>query len=86
MHDGEVDITDVIGGLVVLDEAAGPIIGLDDEVIARLDPRHDRDIRMPAIVDHVVLVGRFRQIDLDQGLGLRTPAFFQGLVHRLLLR
>ena len=68
MHDRQIDVAHVIGGIVVLDEAAGPVVGLDDEVVARLDPRHDRNVRMPAIVDHVVLVGRLRKIDLDQCL------------------
>ena len=58
VHDGQIDVANVVGGFVVLDEAAGPVVGLDDEVVARLDPGHDRNVRMPAVVDHVVLVGR----------------------------
>ena len=54
---------------VVLDEAAGPVVGLDDEVIARLDPLDDRNVRMPPVVDHVVLVGGFRKVDLHNRLG-----------------
>ena len=38
VHDGEVDVAHVVGGIVVLDEAAGPVIGLDDEIVARIDP------------------------------------------------
>jgi hypothetical protein len=38
MHDRQIDVAHVVGGIVVLDEAAGPVIGLDDEVVARLDP------------------------------------------------
>ena len=68
VHDRQVDVAHVVGRIVVLDEAAGPVVGLDDEVVARIDPRHDRNVRMPAIVDHVVVVGRLREIDLDQCL------------------
>ncbi len=68
VHDRQIDVAHVIGGIVVLDEAAGPVIGLDDEIVARIDPRNHRDVGMPAIVDHVVVVGRLRKIDLDQCL------------------
>src|SRR6202171_3443090 len=66
MHDRQVDVAHVVGGIIVLDEAAGPVIGLDDEIVARTDPRHHRNVGMPAIVNHVVVVGRLRKIDLDQ--------------------
>ena len=68
VHDRQIDVAHVIGGIVVLDEAAGPVIGLDDEIVARVDPRNHRDVGMPPIVDHVVVVGRLRKIDLDQCL------------------
>ena len=58
VHDRQIDIAHVVGGVVVLDEAAGPVIGLDDEIVAGLDPGDDRHVGMPAIVDHVVLVRR----------------------------
>ena len=66
VHDRQIDVAHVVGGIVVLDEAAGPVDGLDDEIVAGLDPLHDRDIGVPAVVDLVVLVGRLRKIDLDQ--------------------
>src|ERR1700682_455401 len=66
VHDRQIDVAHVVGGVVVLDEAAGPVIGLDDEIVARADPRHHRDVGMPAVVNHVVVVGRLRKIDLDQ--------------------
>src|SRR6202022_2635204 len=66
MHNRQIDVAHVIGGIVVLDEAAGPVDGLDDEILAGLDPRHDRDVGVPAVVNHVVVVGRLRKIDLDQ--------------------
>ncbi len=68
MHDRQVDVADVVGGIVVLDKAAGPVIGLDDEVVAGIDPRHHRNVGVPAIMDHVVFVGRTGEIDLDQCL------------------
>ncbi len=66
VHDRQIDVAHVIGRIVVLDEAAGPVVGLDDEIIARIDPLHHRDLWMPAIVDLVVVVGRLVEIDLDQ--------------------
>ena len=70
MHNGQIDVADIVGGFVVLDETAGPVIGLDHEILAGFDPGHDRDVRVPAVVDHVVLVGRLAEIDLDQRLRL----------------
>src|SRR5262245_8112782 len=43
MNDGQIDVADIVRGFVVLDEAAGPVIGLDHEVVAGLHPGHDRD-------------------------------------------
>ncbi len=68
VHDGKIDIAHVIGGVVVLDEAAGPIIGLDNEIIAGIHPGHHWHIRMPAVMHHVIVVGRLGEIDLDQCL------------------
>jgi hypothetical protein len=89
VHDRQIDVAHVVGGIVVLDEAAGPVIGLDDEIVARLDPRHHRDVRMPAVVHHVVLVGRLGEIDLDDRLGRRFVVRLHGidfehLLHRKL--
>ena len=85
MHNGQIDVADIVGGFVVLDEAPGPVIGLDHEVVAGLDPGHDRDVRVPAVVDHVVLVGRLAEIDLDQRLRLprQRTASRHYLIHRL---
>ena len=78
VHDRKIDVSHVIGRIVVLDEAAGPVVGLDDEIVARLDPRHHRNVRMPAIVDHVVVVGRLGKIDFNQCLWHRdAPLFHQ---------
>ena len=69
MHDRQIDVAHVVGRIVVLDEAAGPVVGLDEEIVAGFDPGDHRDVGMPAIVDRRILVGRFRKIDLDQCLG-----------------
>ena len=77
VHDREIDVAHVIGGIVVLDEAAGPVVGLDDEIVARADPRHHRNVGMPPIVDLVVIVGRLREIDLDQCIRHQQLPFLQ---------
>ena len=82
VHDRQIDVAHVVGGIVVLDEAAGPVIGLDDEIVAGIDPRHDRNIGVPAVVDHVVFVGRLREIDLDQCLWHRELPCLQALLVR----
>ena len=66
VDDRQVDVAHVVSAVVVLDEAASPVIGLDDEVVARIDPRDHGNVRMPPIVNHVVVVGRLREVDLDQ--------------------
>ena len=69
MHLGQIDVTHVLGVVVILDLSAGPVIALDDEVVARLDLRHHRNVRVPAVVDHVIRIRRFTQIDGDQFVG-----------------
>ena len=82
VHDREIDIAHVVRGFVVLDEAAGPVVGLDHEFVPRLDPGNDGNVGMPSIVDHVVLVRRLRQIDFDKGLWLCCQcAFGHDLIH-----
>ena len=51
--------------IVVRDLATGPIIGLDDKVIARVHPLDNRDIRVPAVVDFLVGVRAFVEVDPD---------------------
>ncbi len=59
VRDRQVDIAHVVGRVVVLDEAAaGPVDGLDDEVVTEADPLDDRNLGMPAVVDLVVFIGR----------------------------
>src|SRR5207249_1373827 len=83
MHDGEIDVTDIVRGFVVLDEAASRVIGLDHEIVAGLDPRHNGNVWVPAIVNHVVLVGRLRQINFDERLWLsrQRTACREHLIH-----
>jgi hypothetical protein len=79
MHDRQVDVAHVVGGIIVLDEAPGPVIGLYDEIVARIDPGHDRNIGMPAVVNHVVVVSRLGKINLDQGLRHQKLSFLQAM-------
>ena len=58
VHDRQVDVAHVVGRIIVLDEAAGPVIGLDDEIIPRIDPGHDRNVGVPTVVHHVVVIRR----------------------------
>lgn len=82
VHDRQVDVAHVVGRIVVLDEAAGPVIGLDDEIVAGIDPGHDRDIGVPAVVHHVIFIGRLGEIDLDQCLWHRDAPLLLRLVRR----
>ena len=68
MHGRQVDVTDIVGRIVVLDVATGPVEGLDHEVVPRLDPCRHRNVRMPAVVDQFVVVGRPVEVDLDDGV------------------
>src|SRR5579871_1285319 len=78
VHDRQIDIAHVVGRIVVLDEPACPVVGLDDEVVARIDPRHDRHIWMPAVVDHLIFIRRLGKINLDQCLyHFNAPLFFE---------
>ena len=69
VHGGKVDIAHVAGVVVILDRAARPVVGLEDEIVARLDPAGHGNVRMPAVVDLLVFGGGLVQIDLDQGVG-----------------
>src|SRR5450830_161943 len=69
MHGGQVHITHIAGVIVVLDRAGSPVVGLQDEVIARLDPTGHRDIRVPAVMDIFVFGDRLVEVDFDQRFG-----------------
>jgi hypothetical protein len=76
VHGGQVHVADVVGAVVVLDRASGPVVGFQDEIVPRLHPHCHRDVRMPAIVDLRVVVGGLGQIDLDERVShsLSSPA------------
>ncbi len=69
MHGGQVHITHIAGVVVVLDRTGGPVVGLQDEVIAGLDPTGHRDIRVPAVMDIFVFGDRLVEVDFDQRFG-----------------
>ncbi|MPN26805.1 hypothetical protein SDC9_174230 [bioreactor metagenome] len=66
VHRGQVDVAHIVGAVVVLDEAAGPVVGLQDEVVAGLDPAGHGNVRVPPVVDPFVVGGRAVQVNLDQ--------------------
>jgi len=63
----QVDVAHVVGAVVVLDEAAGPVVGLQHEVVAGIDPAGHGDVGVPAVVHHFVGRGGLAQVDLDEG-------------------
>ena len=80
VNDAEIDIADIVGGIVVLDEAAGPVIGLHHEIFAGLHPLDDRDIRMPAVVNELVLVGDSLRSIFTIFLGMSAPPAQRGVL------
>ena len=73
VHRAQVDVTNIVSTVVVFDEATGPVEGLQDELIAWVDPARHGDVRVPAIVDVFVEGGRLGQIDFDQGVSHGVP-------------
>src|ERR1700691_5405126 len=39
MYDRQIDVAHIVRGIVVLDEASGPVVSLDNKGVARFDPR-----------------------------------------------
>ena len=66
MHLRQFHIPHIRGVIVVGNLAAGPVIGLHDEIIARIDPFDDRNIGVPSVMDLLIGVGAFVQINRDQ--------------------
>jgi hypothetical protein len=62
----EFDVAHVGGIVVILDLAAGPVIGFDLEIVPRLDPDGDGNVGMPAIVYRLIGVRAFGKIDRDK--------------------
>jgi hypothetical protein len=58
----EVDVADVVGGVVVADLGVCPLAALDAELLARANHRRDRDVGVPSVVPGYRLV--------PHGLGL----------------
>ena len=74
VHPGQRSVADVVGGVVVLDRPVKPLTAVGTEDVARLDAHVRRDVRMPAIVADVLLVGELlRVIQRKQILG-HVPA------------
>jgi hypothetical protein len=80
VDDGEVDVTNIVGGVVVLNEAAGPIVGLNDEVLAGFHPCNHGDVRVPAVVDHVIFVRALGEVDFDDCFRHWSWVFLNGPV------
>jgi len=66
MHGRQVDVPHVIGTVVVLDEATGPVVGFQHEVVTGVDPGGHGDVRVPTVVDVFVFVGRLVEVNLDE--------------------
>lgn len=62
MHLFQFDIAHIRRVVVILDLPAGPVIGLDPEVVARFNPDRHRNIRMPAVMDLFVGMRGLAQI------------------------
>ncbi len=77
VHGGQVHIAHVVGAVVVLDGAAGPVIGFQHEVVARLDPDGHGDIGVPPIMDVLVFVRGLVQVDRNEGCrhSLSSPTY-----------
>ena len=67
VHGAQIDVAYIVGAVVVLDEPARPVVGFQDEVIARVDPAGHRNIRVPAVVHLFVGGCGLRQVDFDEG-------------------
>ena len=66
VDDRQVDVAHVVRAVVVLDEAAGPVVGFQHEVVAGVDPGGHGDVRVPTVVDVFVFVGRLVEVNLDE--------------------
>jgi hypothetical protein len=69
VHRAQVDVAHVVGAVVVLDEAAGPVVGFQHEVVTGIDPASHGNIGVPAVVHHLVAGGGLAEVDLDEGFG-----------------
>jgi hypothetical protein len=70
VHLREVHDLDVPRIVVVPDLPAGPVDALDAKLIPGFDPRNHGNVRMPAVVQHLVFFRGFGDIDADQSFHL----------------
>ena len=69
VHRAEVDVAHIVGAVVVLDEAAGPVVGLQHEIVAGVHPAGHGDVGVPAVVHHLVARRGLAEVNLDEGFG-----------------
>jgi hypothetical protein len=50
-------VADVVGGVVVLDRSVEPLATVGPEDVSRLHANNRRDVRVPAVVPDVLLLG-----------------------------
>lgn len=71
---GEVDVTDVVGRVVVADLVVGPVPALDAEIRARLHGDGRRDVGVPAVVAGDLLVSHGHGlVDAEDDFGHERP-------------
>ena len=82
MHLGKIDVTHIGCVIVVLDLATGPVVTLDNEIVTGFNHCRHGNVRVPAIVNVVLIVGRFVKINFDNGFShgssLQTVVLFKG--------
>src|SRR5690606_10934699 len=61
----QIHIALVISTVVIRNLPAGPVITFNNKIVARFNCGCHGNIRMPAVVNHLVFVRRFCQINLD---------------------
>ena len=70
VDDRQVDVADVVGTVVVLDLAVGPVLAFHPKRLARIDGDGGGDVRVPAVVADDFLFGhRLLQVDREERLG-----------------
>jgi len=63
----QVDVLDIVRGVVVMDLATGPVDAFDPKHLVLLDSRHRRYVRVPAIVKWCFLLPRqLLRVDGDE--------------------
>jgi hypothetical protein len=79
VHARKRGVAHVIGRVIVVDSAVEPLTAIRAEDIARLDTHDRRNVRVPAIMPDVLLVGEpFGVIQREQVLSLDPPFRLDG--------